>query len=63
MDIIGPNDLAYVIALFKNSKEMWDQDIKMQEFGAKTTDVSPEKKLSIHKWRWSDANTRHESME
>jgi hypothetical protein len=45
MDIIGPNDIAYVIALFKNSKEMWDQDIRMRESGAKTTDISLEKKL------------------
>ena len=45
MDIIGTNDIAYVIALFKNSKEMWDQDIRMQESGAKTTGNSSEKKL------------------
>ena len=27
IDIIGPNNIVYVIALFKNSKAMWDQDI------------------------------------
>ncbi len=27
IDVIGPNDIAYVIAVFKNSHEMWDQDI------------------------------------
>ncbi len=26
IDIFGLNDIAYVIALFKNSKAMWDQD-------------------------------------
>ncbi len=31
IDIIGPNDIAYVIAVFKNSKDMWDQDIQMRE--------------------------------
>lgn len=31
IDIIGPNDIAYVIAVFKNNKEMWDQDIRMRE--------------------------------
>ncbi len=45
MDIFWPNDIAYVIALFKNSKEMWDQDIRMQESGTKTTGISAEKKL------------------
>ena len=33
IDIIGPNDIPYVIAIFKNSKDMWDQDIQMQESG------------------------------
>ena len=27
IDVIGPNNIAYVIAVFKNSQEMWDQDI------------------------------------
>ena len=31
LDIIGPNDIAYVIAVFKNSKDMWDQDIRMRQ--------------------------------
>ena len=31
IDIIGPNDIAYVIAVFKNNKEMWDQDIWKRE--------------------------------
>jgi len=26
-DIVGPNDIAYVIAIFKNGKNMWDQVI------------------------------------
>ncbi len=29
IDIIGPNNIAYVIAVFKNSQEMWDQNIRM----------------------------------
>jgi hypothetical protein len=24
LDFVGPNDIAYVIAVFKNSKDMWD---------------------------------------
>ena len=27
IDIIGPNDIAYKIAVFKNGKNMWDQVI------------------------------------
>ncbi len=27
LDFIGPNNIAYVIAVFKNRKDMWDQDI------------------------------------
>ena len=28
LDIIGPNDIAYVIALIKNGQVVWDQDIR-----------------------------------
>jgi len=27
IEVIGPNNIAYVIAVFKNSQEMWDHDI------------------------------------
>ena len=45
IDIIGPNDIAYVIAIFKNSQEMWDQDIRMRESGMNAMG-NPEKKIS-----------------
>jgi hypothetical protein len=35
VDIIGPSDIAYVIAIIKNSSEMWDQDIRMKKLGDK----------------------------
>ena len=44
IDIIRPNDIAYVIAIFKNSKDMWDQDIRMRELGQAAMG-NPEKKL------------------
>ena len=44
LDIIGPNDIAYVIAAFKNNKDMWDQDIRMREMGSGAMG-NPEKKL------------------
>ena len=28
-----PSDIAYVISIIKNSKEMWDQDVRMKEMG------------------------------
>ncbi len=33
VDIIGPSDIAYVIASIKNKIEMWDQDIRIKELG------------------------------
>ena len=47
IDVIGPNDIAYVIAVFKNSKEMWDQDIRMRESGSNAMG-NPEKKMKPH---------------
>jgi hypothetical protein len=44
VDFIGPSDIAYVIAIVKNSGEMWDQDVRMKELGAKAMG-SREKKM------------------
>jgi hypothetical protein len=44
LDIIGPSDIAYIVSIFKNSKGMWDQDIRMQELGEEAKE-NPEKKL------------------
>jgi hypothetical protein len=29
LDVIGPSDMAYILSIIKNSKGMWDQDIRM----------------------------------
>ncbi len=44
LDFIGPNDIAYVIALVKNSRDMWDQDIRLHQLGSELIDNPPEKK-------------------
>ncbi len=43
LDVIGPSDIVYIILITKNSKDMWDQDIQMQELGAEAME-NPEKK-------------------
>ena len=45
INIIGPNDIANVTALVKNSQEMWDQDIRLNQSGSKMMDNPPEKKM------------------
>ena len=44
LDIIGPSDIAYIVSIIKNSKGMWDQDIRVRELGAEAMG-NPEKKL------------------
>ncbi len=44
LDVIGPSDISYIISMIKNSKAMWDQDIRVQELGAEGVE-NPEKKL------------------
>ncbi len=44
VEIIGRSDIAHVIAIIKNSGDMWDQDIRMKELGVKAM-VSEEKKM------------------
>ena len=35
LDIITPSDIAYVIAVIKNNADVWDQDVRMKNMGAK----------------------------
>jgi hypothetical protein len=46
LNIIGPGDIAYIVSIIKNSKDMWmwDQDIRMRQLGAQAIG-SQEKKL------------------
>jgi hypothetical protein len=44
LDVIGPGDIAYIVLIIKNSKDMWDQDLRMQVMGAQALE-NPEKKL------------------
>ncbi len=46
LDVIGLGDIAYIVSIIKNSKDMWDQDLQMQEMGAHATG-NPVKKLKI----------------
>ncbi len=34
VDRITPNDIAFVISVIKNGRNMWDQNIKMKQLGA-----------------------------
>ncbi len=45
LDIMGPSDIAYIVSIIKNSKDIWDQDIQMGELGAEAMG-NPEKKLN-----------------
>jgi hypothetical protein len=35
VNFIGPSDIVYVIAIIKNSGEVWDQDVTMKKRGLK----------------------------
>ncbi len=44
LDVIGQGDIAYSILKIKNSKDMWDQGLQMQELGVQAME-NQEKKL------------------
>jgi hypothetical protein len=44
LDVIGPGDIAYIISIIKNSKDMCNQDLRMQKLGEQAIG-SQEKKL------------------
>ena len=62
LDVIGPNDIAYVIALVKNSQEMWDRDIRLRQLGSEMPSREKNETI-IHIWRRTKVNARKESME
>ncbi len=55
----GPSDIGYIVSIIKNSKDMWDQNIRMQELGAEAMG-NPEKKFEtiVYKWKWPEENSR-----
>ncbi len=44
LDVVRPGDIAYIVLIIKNSKDMWDQDLRMQELEAEVMG-NPEKIL------------------
>jgi hypothetical protein len=45
LDVIRPGDIAYVIALMKNAREIWDQDLRLSAAGeAAMASKEPKKK-------------------
>jgi hypothetical protein len=44
LDVIGPGDIGYIVSIIKNSKDMWDQDLRMRELGVQAIG-SQDKKL------------------
>jgi hypothetical protein len=48
LDVIRPGDIAYVIALMKNAREVWDQDLRLSAAGeAAMASKEPKKKLKF----------------
>ncbi len=44
LGVIRPGDIAYIVSMIKNYKDMWDQDLRICKLGAQTIS-NQEKKL------------------
>ncbi len=45
LDVISPGDIAYVVVLMKNAREIWDQDLRLSAAGeAAMASKEPKKK-------------------
>ena len=44
LDVFMPGDIAYVIALMKNARELWDQDLRRSAAGAAEMECNEPKK-------------------
>ncbi len=58
LDIIGQNDIAYIISLIKNRKDMWDQDKNVRVRGTGYWQSREEIATIVHKWKWPEENSR-----
>jgi hypothetical protein len=59
LDVIGPSDIAYIVSIIKNSKDIWDQDIQMQELGGRGYGKSREEiETIVYKRKWPEENSR-----
>ena len=47
VDIIGPSDISYIISIIKNSREVWDQNMKMKAKGDRAMGSGEEKKKPL----------------
>ena len=39
LDVIRPSDIAYVVALMKNAREIWDQDLRLSTGGEAVMEI------------------------
>jgi hypothetical protein len=60
--IVGPNDIAYIVSLIKNSKDIWDQDIRMQELGAHAIGSQEKKVQPLFTSRRGQKRTQGKSL-
>jgi len=63
---VTPSDIAYVISVIKNGKEMWDQEIRLaenQDMGEDEPTKKAEGATAVHKWHGQEAFVQSESME
>ena len=63
---VTPSDIAYVISVIKNGKEMWDQEIRLaenQDMGEDKPTKKAECATAVHKWHGQEAFVWSESME
>jgi hypothetical protein len=60
LNVIGPVDMAYIVSIIKNCKDMWDQDLRMQELGAQVIGSQEREEIEtiVHKWKWPEENSR-----
>jgi hypothetical protein len=47
LDMIMPGDIAYVIALMKNARELWDQDLHLRQLQRRWNAMSLRRSQSL----------------
>jgi hypothetical protein len=62
LDVIGPGDIAYIVSIIKNSNDIWDQDLRMQELGAQAISSQEKRLIPLFTSRSGQKRTQGKSL-
>jgi hypothetical protein len=58
LDVIGPSDIAYIVLIIKNSKDIGIRTYKCKRWGQRLWEIQRKIETIVYKWKWPEENSR-----